>query len=117
MAGQFNDPVKDAAGPSACDNQNIKLIYCAVGTPVPTPTPATSEACQLSGNYWSYAENSCKSPNDCENGGGTLNFAAGTCDGGGGWTTCAPPFYYDPNFDTSVYVGQPIGGCRRLPRA
>jgi len=66
----------------------------------------------LSGNYWSYAENTCKSPDDCTNNGGTLNFAAGTCDGGGGGTTCEPPLYYDPNFDTCVYVGGDIGsGC------
>lgn len=28
MSGQSNDPAKDSAGPSACDNINIKTIYC-----------------------------------------------------------------------------------------
>ncbi len=42
MSGQSNDPVKDSAGPSACDNQNIKVIYCQVAAN-PTPTPCKPE--------------------------------------------------------------------------
>jgi hypothetical protein len=101
----------DLEGPNVCDNETVGLFYCQVAAN-PTPTPTTFEACQLSGNYWSYSENTCKSSDDCENDGGTLNFAQGTCDGGGGGTACEPPLYYDPNFDTCVYVGGDIGsGC------
>jgi hypothetical protein len=39
MGGQSNDPVKDSTGPSACDNTNIRVIYCPTPTPTPSPTP------------------------------------------------------------------------------
>ena len=120
-SGNPNDPggcgwtLGNLEGPTLCDNAAVGTFYCEVATqPSPTPTPTTFEACQLSGNYWSYADNSCKSPDDCTNSGGTLNFAENTCDsgngGGGGPDQCEPPLYYDPNFDTCVYVGGDIGG-------
>ena len=112
MCNQYSNQ----ASPTSCDDAVILGIYCELAPlPSPTPTPTTFEACQLSGNYWSYAENTCKSPDECTNNGGTLNFAENTCDsagsgGGGGPDQCEPPLYYDPNFDTCIYVGGDIGG-------
>jgi hypothetical protein len=100
-----------ASDVTECDDAGVRRLYCPPATPQPTPPPTTFEACQLSGNYWSYADNTCKSANECTDNGGTLNFAQATCDGGGA-ATCEPPLYYDPNFDTCVYVGGDIGsGC------
>ena len=114
MAGNSNEHESyNTRGPQSCDVVSIRTVYCPTPTPTPTatPTPLTPEACQLSVNYWSYADNSCKSPDDCANSGGSLNFAEGTCDGGSGGDGCVPPFYYDPNFGTCVEVGPLDNSC------
>src|SRR5947209_474692 len=77
-----------ASDVTECDDIGVKKLDCPTSTPTATPTPATPHGCQMGGDYWSYAENTCLSSDDCTNSGGTLNFAEGTCDpinsGGGG---------------------------------
>ena len=73
-----------------CDDKAVRRVYCPA--PTPTPTPTTLQDCQAGGDFWSYAENTCLSEDDCTNSGGTVDFAQGTCDssGGGGGLPCGP---------------------------
>lgn len=100
---QFN-----TGGPMQCDAEQVSLLYCDIA-PIATPTPPTDQqTCRYDGEYWNYSQDFCQSAGGCADGGGTVNFLQGTCDGGG--NLCDPgdmpqcPYGWTPDYATCQCV-------------
>jgi len=85
QAGAHCVPVVRTVQPIDVDRSNQQFdpqtrASCTSKLVPPDPRPATKPECNTAGFLWSFAENICLGSMECQDDGGSLNFAQGTCD-------------------------------------
>jgi hypothetical protein len=102
MSGHTNTSF-DAGGPTGCDLNAVKHIYCPEKpTPTPTPTPTPSPTPP-------------QTEEDCQNSGGSWNSFTSSCEPGG-WVgpcpdTCVPQMLGDPGEGGAGCITPPTDFC------